>query len=227
MCMGYWRESLLVDLTGPEVLVCAATERELAAFGGPTAGMEFLVTGVGIPQALARMLEAFGRIRPARVLNIGIAGAYPGSGLAIGDLVMGLSEVYGDIGFELPEPPGFRFVGEAKWGTFYREPLLLDQFSEFGGLPIRPGCTVNSCTGTEATGRLRERLFGSAFETMEGAAVAQAGSIYQIPVCEIRSISNFASRRDMRPENIGLALDRLREYFRLASEVTQVFSLSE
>ena len=201
-----------------KLLICAATERELTAFGVPSAGMELLVTGVGIPLALARTLEALGRMRPARVLNIGIAGAYPGSGLAIGDVVMGASEVYGDVGFELPEPPGFRFVGEAEWGTFYREPLGLSQFPEFADLPVRPGCTVNSCTGTEETGLLREKLFGAAFETMEGAAIAQAGAILGIPVCEIRAISNFAARRDMRPENIGLALERLREYFSIERE---------
>ena len=200
------------------LLVCAATEMELAAFGGLTAGVELFVTGVGIPQALARTLEILGRVRPTRVLNIGIAGAYLGSGLTIGDLVMGESEVYGDVGFELPEPPGFRFVGEAEWGTFYREPLRLSRFAEFSGLPLRPGCTVNSCTGTEEMGRLREMLFGAAFETMEGAAVAQAGAIYRVPVCEIRAISNSAARRDMRPENITLALDRLREYFRIERE---------
>ena len=201
-----------------KLLICAATERELAAFGVPSAEMELLVTGVGIPLALARTLEALGRMRPARVLNIGIAGAYPGSGLAIGDVVMGASEVYGDVGFELPQPPGFRFIGEAEWGTFYREPLRLSQFAAFADFPVRPGCTVNSCTGTEETGLLREKLFGAAFETMEGAAVAQAGVILGIPVCEIRAISNFAARRDMRPENIGLALERLREYFSIERE---------
>ena len=199
-------------------LICAATERELTAFGVPPDGVELFVTGVGIPLALARTMEALGRVRPARVLNIGIAGAYPGSGLAIGDVVMGASEVYGDVGFELPEPPGFHFVGEAEWGTFYREPLRLSQFPEFADLPVRPGCTVNSCTGTEETGLLREKLFGAAFETMEGAAVAQAGATLGIPVCEIRVISNFASRRDMRPENIGLALNRLQEYFKISRE---------
>ena len=206
-----------------KLLICAATERELTAFGVPSDGVEILVTGVGIPLALARTLEALGRVRPARVLNIGIAGAYPGSGLVIGDVVMGASEVYGDVGFELPEAPGFRFVGEAEWGTFYREPLELSQFAEFADLPVRPGCTVNSCTGTEETGLRREKLFGAAFETMEGAAVAQAGATLGIPVCEIRAISNFASRRDMRPENITLALDHLREYFHFVSDATQDF----
>jgi len=200
------------------LLVCAATERELEAFGDMTDSYNFLVTGVGIPLALALTLRALGRERPQRILNIGIAGAYPSSGLGIGDIVIGQSEIYGDVGFELPELPGFRHVGEAEWGAFYRQPQPLSQFAEFAGAPILPGCTVNSCAGTEATGRLREKLFGAAFETMEGAAVAQAGQIQGIPVCEIRAISNIAATRDMRPENIKLALDCLRNYLRICRE---------
>lgn len=193
-----------------ELLVCAATAPELAAFGEGDTGF---LTGVGIPLALARTLEAAGRARPARVLNIGIAGAYPGSGLEIGDIVVGVSEVYGDVGFELPEPPGFRHAGEAGWGAFYRQPLPLAVFPEFAGAARGRGCTVNACTGTEATGLSRERSTGAAFETMEGAAVAQAGRILGIPVCEVRAVSNIASVRDMRPENIALALAALAAYF--------------
>ena len=73
-------------------------------------------------------------------------------------------------------------------------------------------CTVNACTGTEDTGLLRERLFGVAMESMEGAAVALACSAAGIPVCEVRAISNIASHRDMRPENIRLALENLSDY---------------
>ncbi len=194
---------------GLDLLVCAATEMELKAVGGRYESFE---TGVGIPQALARTLEAAGRDRPQHLLNVGIAGAYPGSGLAIGDIVIGTSEVYGDVGFELPDPPGFQHVGEAVWGAFYRDPLPLAVFPEFIGAPTGRGCTVNACAGTDAMGRLRESLFGAAFETMEGAAVAQVGQILGIPVCEVRAISNVAGRRDMRPENVRLAVERLGEY---------------
>ncbi len=176
------------------------------------AGQDAFLTGVGIPVALAQTLLIAGRERPARILNIGIAGAYPGSGLAVGDIVLGTSEVYGDVGFELPEEPGFRHVRESPWGAPYQEPMTLTVFPEFAGAATGRGCTVNACTGTEATGRLRERLFQAAFETMEGAAVAQAGHILAIPVCEVRAISNIASHRDMRPENIQRAIESLRAY---------------
>lgn len=196
-------------------MVCAATEMELQTAEGLGDGF---VCGVGIPAALARTLEVIGRERPARLLNVGIAGAYPGGGLEIGDIVLGTSEIYGDIGLELPETPGFQPVGESPWGAFYRDPLPLALFPEFAGAATGRGCTVNACTGTGATGRLRETLFGAAFETMEGAAVAQAGQTFGVPVCEIRAISNVAARRDMRPENVRLALDRLRRYLTACRE---------
>ncbi len=198
-----------------DLLVCAATEMELRAFGAlrDGAGQKHFLTGVGIPAALAQTLMIAGRIKPARILNIGIAGAYPGSGLTIGDIVIGISEVYGDVGFELPEAPGFRHIREMPWGTPYQQLMPLTIFPEFAGAVVGRGCTVNSCTGMEATGRRRASLFDAAFETMEGAAVAQAGQILGIPVCEIRAISNIASNRDMRPENIQKALRSLTAYF--------------
>ena len=197
-----------------ELLICAATPLELAAFGPlKTATQDSCLTAVGIPMALAQTLRTAGRLLPKRILNIGIAGAYPSSGLGIGDIVVGQSEIYGDIGFELPTPPGFRSVTESEWGALYQTPLLLTLFPEFGGAHLGHGCTVNACTGTEETGRLRETLFGAHFETMEGAAVAQAGQQLGIPVCEVRAISNFASTRDMRPENIRQALANLKAYF--------------
>ncbi len=47
---------------------------------------------------------------------------------------------------------------------------------------------------------------------MEGAAIAQIGQQEGIPVCELRAISNIAAHRDMRPDNIALALTNLRTY---------------
>jgi futalosine hydrolase len=213
----------VTDASKPlDLLVCAATETELRAFGDvrEEARQDAFLTGVGIPVALAQTLIVAGRLRPARLLNIGIAGAYPASGLAIGDIVIGTSEVFGDVGFELPEKPGFRHIRESPWGAPYREPVTLTVFPEFAGAREGRGCTVNACTGIEATGRLRERLFEADFETMEGAAVAQAGAILEVPVCEIRAISNIASNRDMRPENIRAALNALAAYFRKCRERT-------
>jgi len=153
------------------------------------------------------------------LLNIGIAGAYPGSDIAVGDIVLADGEVFGDIGFELPAPPYFRPLAESEFGKdFYAAPLATIRPAAFAAAPpgirvhVARGCTVNACAGTDATGERRARLFGAGFETMEGAAVAQVGRMSGIPVCEIRAISNLAARRDMRPENIRLALENLARY---------------
>lgn len=207
------------------LLVCAATRFELAAVAPPEATdthpvvgqVAYCVTGVGIPATYFTLPTLLSSLKPKRILNIGIAGAYPNSGLAIGDLIIADSECYGDIGFELPGEPGFQSVAEAEFGAFYKQALPLVPDNSFLAGPWRTtaktgrGCTVNCCTGTEATGLLRAQLFQAQFETMEGAAVAQVSGQFHIPVTEIRAISNRAAQRDMRRENILLALARLRE----------------
>lgn len=215
---------------GGPVLVCAATARELAAAGlapgggGPPPGAPgsriIAVTGVGIPMTMARLAPLLASLRPSLIVNVGIAGAYPGSGLAVGDLVAGESEVFGDLGMELPGPGAFQPVGGMPWADpEYREPLPLT-LAPFRGPTPDPllrtgrGCTVNACAGRRGTGEMRRRLFAADFESMEGAAVALAGHLGGIPVAEVRAISNIAAARDMRPANVELALQNLGDFLR-------------
>lgn len=183
----------------------------------------FAVTGVGIPLTIARLLPLAAGCRPRKIINVGIAGAYVGSNLKVGDLVSGVSECFGDLGMELPsekvqdigDPEDneekFLPLSATSWADeIYQTPFLLVQEPN---LPAGIGCTVNACTGRAATGELRRKLFGADFETMEGAAVALVGKFVGIKVCEIRAISNLASTRDMRPENVELALKNLTQYF--------------
>jgi futalosine hydrolase len=186
------------------LLVCAATAWELSAWGTPDEKTTLQVTGVGAPATFA----ALGERPPADILlNIGIAGAYQGSGLALGDIVVGESEVWGDLGFALPESPYFRPLQQSEFGAFYTKPLPLWIPPGLEALGARrgQGCTVHTCTGTDAQGQQRHSLFSADFETMEGAALAQLGKGWKIPVCQLRAISNYAAHRDMRPENLRQA----------------------
>lgn len=214
---------------GP-VLICAATARELSSAGldpggggasaGAAASRIIAVTGVGIPMTLARLAPLIASHRPSLIVNVGIAGAYPGSGLAVGDLVAGESEVFGDLGMELPGPEAFQPLGGMPWADpEYREPLPLT-LAPFRLPRTDPllragrGCTVNACAGRRETGERRRRLFGADFESMEGAAAALAGRLAGIPVAEARAISNIAAERDMRPANVELALRNLGAFLR-------------
>ena len=203
------------------VLICAATELELNCFPD-TEGVAKAVTGVGVPATLALLPPLLGKYRPALAINIGIAGAYPGVGLEIGDVVLGEREVFGDLGFELPGG-GFAPLQDSPFGAWYQPSKLFLPFPRPCGAGKRPregaggwvlgvGVTVNACTGTLATGERRRDTFGASFETMEGAAFALACKNAGVPAVEVRAISNFASERDMRPENIKLALASLTEF---------------
>lgn len=216
------------------ILICAATVMELDAClaasgerfealpaeGGQawvrTLGGHLLAaTGVGIPLTLARLLPLASARKPELIVDVGIAGAYPGSGLGIGDLAAAESEVFGDLGMETPGPEAFLPLGGMPWADdLYRRPLplLLEPFRGEGFPRPGKGCTVNACAGRAETGKRRRDLFAADFETMEGAAVALAARELAIPACELRAISNFASDRDMRPENMALALGNLGVY---------------
>jgi futalosine hydrolase len=190
------------------ILVCAATEFELACYPD-TEGVLKAVTGVGIAQTFLRLPKLLEKHRPERVWNIGIAGAYPDCSLKIGDLVRATSEVFGDVGFEQPDG-SFQPIQTSAFGGGY-EALELSLLLAPHAHPTGAGCTVNACTGTRATGEFRRDFFRASFETMEGAAVALVCQSANVPVSELRAISNIAAERDMRPENIQLAVKNLRE----------------
>lgn len=222
-----------------QLLVCAATISELAAFGFSLSQQEpfpshyislplsWLSTGVGIPAVFGTLYPFLRRVRPLQILHIGIAGAYPNCGLEIGDVVLAKEETYADVGFELPSPPFFRPIREAPFThPLYSTPIPLalpkswqackERVAKGSPLPfalhIARGCTVNQCTGTLTTGTLRATLFQAQFESMEGAAMAQIAHNEGIEICEVRAISNVAGTRDMRPKNIRKALKNLQTY---------------
>lgn len=208
------------------ILLCAATRAELDAVpeslleGFPGGGTR-AVTGVGIPHTLLSLPPLLARHRPRLVVNVGIAGAYAGSGLAIGDVVLGVSETFADLGMELPDGEGFSPLGAHAFADpVLRAPLpLCAPETSVEGLRRARGATVNACTGTDVTGALRRRVFDVDFEGMEGAAAALAARAAGAALLEVRAISNFAARRDMRPENIARALRALEDFWTRAGRI--------
>ncbi len=204
------------------ILVCAATARELAvceglrdAAPGGAGGIVRVVTGVGIPHTLLQLPPLIARHRPALIVNTGIAGAYHDSGLEIGDTVLGISEVFADLGMETPGGFGFEPLGAHDFADeALRAPLPLSAPEIVGnGLRRGRGATVNQCTGTDGTGARRRRVFDVDFESMEGAAAALAARAAGVPLLEVRAISNMAAQRDMRPENVARALQALTTFW--------------
>jgi futalosine hydrolase len=187
-------------MANPSMLVCAATDFESALLRETLAAdqrIRFVRMGVGPVNAAHAVTLAIAQNRPSAIIVCGVGGAYPSSGLQLADVVAAEVEIYGDLGAQSPDgfldmkALGFAVVDGAASPLFNELPMQLFP------APRRVNfVTVSTCSGVEAIARQLETRTKGAVENMEGAAVAHVAHLHQIPVGEIRGISNIATTRD-------------------------------
>jgi futalosine hydrolase len=181
------------------VLVCVATAFEGALLQerlANRADVKLVITGIGPVNAAHAATIGIIERRPDAIIAAGIAGAYPGSGLRIGDVVSAESECYGDLG--AGSPNGFL---DMKAMGF---PIIDGPTPVYNELPMQlfPSpkrvrfVTVSTCTGTDDMARSIEGRTRGAVENMEGAAIAHVARLHNVPVGEVRGISNLVTNRD-------------------------------
>lgn len=200
------------------VLVVVATELE----SGPiTPGLgkhgELLVSGVGKAASAVAVTKRLSAGGVSAVLNVGIAGSMPGSGLSIGTLVAATGHAFADEGVRTPE--GFLTLAELGFGPASARGMTLD--ADAAVLAVlgawsqvrRVIATVSTCSGTDALAAEVEARTGAAAETMEGAAVALACRAYGVPMGELRSVSNTTGDRTRQTWDIPRALRSLARCF--------------
>ena len=164
---------------------------------------------------------------PALVVQVGAAGAYPPSGLAVGDVVLATEEVYADTGVATPEGwlpaqaiglPLAHARDTDYWNAFPSDPGLVAAAARVVEAVPWPGppprvltgrCLTSSLVtgGTEAGERLARR-WGALAESMEGAAAAHVCALYGVPFLEIRGISNLVVDRDRASWDLVGAAER-------------------
>jgi futalosine hydrolase len=186
-------------------------------------GVILLNTGIGkvnVAHSATCVIEHFS---VKHVINLGVGGAYPGSGLGIGDVAIASKEIYGDegvvtsSGVESLKRIGIPLVSIGKKKYFNEFPLNPHHHPFTKGvnkdLNLKHGnfVTVSATTGTNKRAIELEKRFNAVCENMEGAAVAQVCAIYKIPMLEIRGISNIAGVRDKRKWNSRLASQNCQE----------------
>ena len=160
------------------------------------AGVRIIETGVGPVNAAHAVTLAISQEPAAQIVMCGVAGAYPGSSLQIGDVVCAACEIYGDLGAESPQG----FLDMSALGF----PVVSGPVPLFNELPMsifpvtrrERFVTLSTCTGTHDTAVAIAARTGGAVENMEGAAVAHVALLHGIAVGEVRGISNFVTNRD-------------------------------
>ncbi|HUP39834.1 MAG TPA: futalosine hydrolase [Vicinamibacterales bacterium] len=185
-----------------DLLLCVATEFEGALLreqlDGSRPDVAIVRTGVGPVNAAHAVTLFLAQADAQAIVVCGVGGAYPSSGLAIGDVVCAASECYGDLGAN--SPSGFLDMKSLGFAVVEGPPPL------FNDLPMQifpverrvPFVTVSSCTGTDTAARDLETRTGGAVESMEGAAIAHVAHLHGVPVGEVRAISNIVTNRDTK-----------------------------
>ncbi len=181
----------------PDLVICVATELEGCALPERLEVLgqevEVLRTGIGPVNAAMSLTRFLAGKKAKAVISLGIGGAYPGTGLQVGDVVCASSENHCDLGADAAS--GFldmRALGFEVVAGFFNE-LPLDLFPASRRLPF---VTRSTCTGRlEEAHSIVKRTRG-AVESMEGAAIVHVAIAHGLPVGEIRGISNLVADRD-------------------------------
>ncbi len=195
------------------VLVVTSVPAEAKAIGDGAAAAVVIISGIGRANAAAATTEAIVRDGPFdAVVNAGIAGMLPGSGLDLGEVVVASQCVYAEEG--LITPSGFAGVealgfalGDFPGNAVPVDEGLLARLSQ--RWPAGPIATVATCSGTDdAAAAITQRTKAIA-EAMEGAAVVHAARRLSVPAIELRSISNTTGDRDRQRWDLPRALAAL------------------
>jgi futalosine hydrolase len=164
----------------PDVLLVAATERELDGHDG-------LVCGVGPVEAAAATARELALRDWSAVLHVGVAG---GRDLAAGSLVIGAEAIYCDLSAAI------RLVGRVP-----ADARLIAAAQHV--LPAAPILSIGTSAAVGGAGH------DVAVEAMEGFGILRAAALAGVPAVEIRAISNEIGDPDRSRWRLTEAIDAL------------------
>jgi futalosine hydrolase len=193
------------------ILIVVATELEAKRL--PTLPNAVIaVSGIGPVNAALETQARILQNKSDLVLSVGIAGAYPNSGLRETDVVVSSGVVYAGLGAQTGssiEVLQFPVIGEHSSQLPVWEGAL--PFSQNAGLETGIIATLETVTTDPARALGIEAQFGARAEAMEGAGVVHAALRHGVPALEIRAISNLVGPRDPSRWKIREALEALNQ----------------
>lgn len=182
--------------------------------------------GVGKANAAAAATSLIERHNPRLVIITGCGGAYPGSGLTVGDLAVASDELFADEGAETPngwldlramQLPLYSQNNQHYYNTIPLSRHAAEkamQLADTHGVRLTRGrfLTVSACSGTRARGQELSRRHQAICENMEGAAIALVALRHGLPCLEIRGISNLVEDRDLSRWDLPRALEAAQRF---------------
>lgn len=184
-----------------------------------------VITGPGVFNASHALTVYLEQASPGLIVLTGIAGAFKSADLDIGDIAIATREQYIHTGIQTDgiknAPLPFDLIEKnplSRQGIYPFESDLVDHYHDIlykglsNGTKIIKGAfiTVSSITSSFLQAGILYSAFASpVMEAMEGAACAHIAALYDVPVIEIRSASNFVGERDKSKWDIDFAAKKL------------------
>ncbi|QIH36897.1 MULTISPECIES: futalosine hydrolase [Sphingobacterium] len=191
-----------------KILIVSATQFEIQPFLEVAANYpdcDTIITGVGMVATAFELGRVLHENKYDLLINIGIAGCLDRN-LKIGAVVQVISESLVELGAE--DDQQFIPIEQLGYGkSKFQSSLLHGENIVLPFLPQGQGITVNKVHGNADTiAKLQQLHPDSCIESMEGAAVFFAADKMDLPVIELRGISNYVEKRNRATWNIPLAI---------------------
>ncbi len=207
------RTDKLFAAAGEAPYVARVLDRPCIVCAAPleSGGLADAIVGVGKVAAAMHTTQLLLTRRPSWLLLIGVCGAYPGSGLAVGGLCLVGEELLADEGVAQADG-GFVDIASMGLGTigpFAGDPERTRALAEMLAIPVVRGATVSNCSGNDPLAAALAARSAAAIETMEGAAVFQVCAQLGVPAVQLRCVSNRTGDRARGGWDLRGAVDHL------------------
>ncbi len=190
------RDLLILGAFGPELAPLRPALGE--GLDGQIAGLTVAArsTGIGLPAAAVGATLHLGDVAPRAVIMVGTCGAYAGTGLAIGDVVVARRVLLAEpsaLAAQAEFPGPMVLVAEPDGG-------LTAGLVAAGGRPADVATTL-AITVDGAIARLIAGSLGAQVEHLEAYGVAAASAARGVPFAAVLGVANFvgpAARSEWR-----------------------------
>ncbi len=198
-------ETELLRQTIPFRQLCGPTAESLFSISSQDDELILAHCGIGQINMASQLTLLLSHLQADKIILCGCGGAYPHSGLELGDIALATTEILADTG--IATKTGFtpfdqlKIPQDQKLAPVFRQSYPLDgqllnaAHKILGQVAAGPFATVSGCSGDRATSEQLQQRTGAICENMEGAAAAAVCCRRSLPLIEIRGISNFTGSR--------------------------------
>jgi futalosine hydrolase len=202
------RDAVLADLGAGAGAAVAVAGSPRYVLDLPAGQVEVAACGVGPATSAARTAALLAGGAYSLVVCAGIAGGFAGRA-RVGQVVLADRIVHADLGADSPD--GFLSLEKLGFGrtSFALRPELVAVAASRTGAVVGPVLTVSTATGTDSRAAWFAARHAAVAEAMEGAGVYAAAGVAEVPMLEVRAVSNLVGRRDPGAWDIPGALTAL------------------